>query len=205
MSIISAKDQMSVLPSDADDTDGLVTLAASSASSFINTWTARKYYPFEDFNSTTGTARAPAIIVAKCKEIGKAFYYLSIDEEDRDGDEKEKWTKYLDRQQKILPDIHIPASINTQVVSFDSNGAMLIGADNGIGYPQIIPFNAKVASGSTNVWINNTNFFVRKGGLNTDEYPDAWYLYRVDTDLEGTLTYTRTYRSDGADYASMGN
>lgn len=204
MAIISISMLSNRLPGSPSGSD--LTLAVNRASSFVNTW-AQRYDPFDDYQESPESILAPAEIGELCLSAAEAFYYKQIGQRNRNGDEVQKWHDYLygdNGLKKQLQTIKIEPEWKTQAISLTSDNVMVIGSRTVTGgmWPRVIPFTAQVISATTNVWVYPDDWYIRKGGLYDDEYRDAWYL---DCDngsqVEGTLRYMRTYRSDGLDYA----
>lgn len=194
-----------VLPEDADNQMDRQTNAVTMATAFVNTY-ASHYLPFDGYSVTTGsgdeddtyTINAPNVIAQICTQVAIAFYFLSTDQVMRDGEERQLWNATLDRYKEGLRDIEIEPDEYQVTVSLDSEGYQLIARNQ-----NIIPNTAFITSGSSNIWNNGEHFYIRKGQLDADDYYfDGWYLdgSNEKDDLEGTLTYYRSYRRDGKDY-----
>jgi hypothetical protein len=203
--IIHTSHLLDELPTDASDTDNRVTDAVNRATGFVNTWTSKRYYPWDDYQTSPLVTRAPYEIVHACIEVGKAFYYMRIGQIFRDHGENVAWQAVLDYYKDYLGSIEVQPTWEEQSISLNSNNAMVIGDRNAGGaWPQVIPQTAQVISDASNVWLQPDDWYIRKGGEYTDEHYDAWYFYAESSSTEGTLRYQRTYRKDGMDYARYG-
>ncbi len=194
MSIISIAQLNQELPSDAGNSNNEKTKAIVQATSFCNTW-AKNYLPFEDFDPSTGDTLAPDIIVRICLDIAVTFYLEAIGEVNRDGDQRAFLTEFREKKERELKEITIEPVQQTKTIAINADRAMLIDR-----HAEIIPNSAYVSSLTTNVWNPREDWFIRRGGLNDNEHFDSWYFYSNATDIEGTLTYFRTYRNDAIDY-----
>jgi len=188
-------------------TSGFDTAAASKAvaraTNFINTWTSKHYYPWEDYQASPDLPLAPSEIVQICVELSKAYYFLYTNESNADGNRNEEMYGIIEFQKNELLSINVAPEIKRLSITLSSNRTQIIGSQNTTTgrFPQVIPFNANVISDSGNVWTYGEDYYIRRGGAYDDEYRDAWYLDSDKSDLEGTLCYLRTYRNDGQDYA----
>ena len=184
-----------------------LTYAVNSATAFVNTWTSRKYDPWDDFQESPEVILAPAEIGEICLQVAEAYYFIDIGQTTRDGNEDLYWDDFLERKKEELKEIGVSPTWETQTISLDSNDCMLIGSRSATGgmWPRVIPFTAQVISATTNIWIQPDDYTIRMGGDYTDEYPDAWYLdVNTGSSVEGTLRYMRTYRKDTIDYMRYG-
>ncbi len=168
------------------------TLAVVRASDKINTWTSTQYLRWDD---TIGDVpQAPASIVSMCVELAKAEYFLSTNEANADGDRQTL-------QYQIQADIELKCStikvvpeVVSVAISLDTNGCQLLGTQNVSdgSYPMILP-TGNIISGSSNNWGYNKDFYIRRGGSYDGEQSSAYYLEKIDDDLEGTLFYRRAF------------
>lgn len=207
MSIISVSYFKKELPEDTDNLNKLVTKAVSRASSFVNTWTSNRHYPFADYDSTTGEPTAPGDIVGYCIEVAKAYYYASIGQVSRNGEERRYWLDNLKIVREELQTIKISPEWYTKLISLDSNNIMSLGGTSvNHGVFQVVPCNAEIIDGASN-WERNNDWKIVQGAylspmFDADYISDAWYLYSLyGSSLDGTVHYMRTYRKDGGDYA----
>lgn len=201
--IISTTMLTNELPSDATDTNNVITNAVSMASSFVNTW-AKNYDPFDDYQVSPEIALAPDIIVRICIEVAKAYYYMGIGQIYRDGNENTAWNDQISNYREQLLNIIIEPTWETQTISLNTYNTMIIGSRTITGgmWPRVIPHNAQVIGSGSNVWTYPDDWYIRKGGVYDNEYLDAWYLDCTNgSSVEGTLRYMRTYRNDYRDYA----
>ena len=196
MSIISVAHLTQELPSDAENSNDEKTKAVAQASAFVDTW-SNKYYPWDDYDSSSGETEAPDIIVRLCLDIAKAMYYEAVSEVTRGGDERDALTTFLADKRAELQEIDIKPKLLTKTISLDSNDAMLIKR-----FTHVIPQTAYVTSAvAGTVWNPVEDWRIARGGTNDDEYYNEWYFYANSSSVEGTLGYYRTYRNDGADYS----
>lgn len=203
MSIISVERLSNELPNDASNADGILSLVVNRASVLVKAHTSNRYDSWDDYDSSTGEAKAPYEIEFICMEVAKAMYFLAIGQVDNDGFGRNIHTQYIKDTKKDLQKIDISTVTLTQNVSLDANDAMLIGERVNNIWTRVIPQVCHVETATSNTWIKDVDFVVRKGGTNTDEYFDAWYLYALDTSLEGVLHYVKTFRSDAGNYARV--
>jgi len=195
MSIISVAHLTAELPSDAENSNDEKTKAVSQASSFVDTW-SNKYYPWDDYDESSGEAEAPYMIVRLCLDIAKAMYYEAVSEMTRGGDERDALSLFLADKRTELKEIDIKPELKSKTIALDSNDAMLIKR-----FTHVIPQTAYVTSASDGVWNAGSDWWISRGGRNDDEYYNEWYFYASGSDVEGTLYYYRTFRSDGVDYS----
>jgi len=190
-------------------TSGFDTSAASKAvvraSNYINTWTSKHYYPWEDYQASPDVPLAPAEIVQICVELSKVYYFLYTNESAADGNRNNEMYAIETIQKEKLLSIDVAPEIKSLTISLDNNKSQVIGTQNSSSgrFPQVIPYNASIISGAGNVWAYNEDFYIRRGGCYNNEHYDAWYLESDTSSLEGTLKYLRTYRNDGKDYATQ--
>jgi len=202
MSLITVEYLQDELDEGASNENGLLTKAINRATASINTWASRRYDPFEDFDITNNIPLAPDEIIAVCVEVAKAYYFLSLGEVSRNGEEQAYWKTILDAHKTDLYKLEITPKWETQPIALDSNDSMLIGTQTASArFPRIIPQNAYIISGASAVWSKNSHWVITKGQSFDDEHPDAWYLRGLDNTIEGILYYMRSYRKDGKDYA----
>ena len=203
MSLITIEYFQKELDDSASNENGLLTKAINRATASINTWSSRKYDPFESFDVTNNTPLAPDDIIAICIEIAKAYYFLSLGEVSRAGEEKAYWKTLLNDYKKDIQEIDISPVWKDQTISLNTYDNMLIGTQTAsLQFHRVIPHNAYVLSGATAIWGKETHWTITKGYVYEDEHPDGWYFRALDSDVEGTLYYMRSYRKDGKDYAS---
>jgi len=202
MSIIPLVLLQNELPSDAVNSNNELTYAIAQATNFCNNW-AYKYDPFDDYDTDDDTTRAPDQIVRICLEMAKIYYWETVGEVTRDGDNYQIMQNEIENYQKKLQEIQISPSWEEQAISLDTNYCMLVGSRTNTGgmWPRVIPQTAQVIDGY-NVWVRPDHWTIRKGGTYSGEYPDAWYLEVSSSySVAGTLRYMRTYRNDSIDYA----
>jgi hypothetical protein len=139
-------------------------------------------------------------------EIAKAVFYLGTGEVSRDGEAKAFWTNIITTYKDDLKTIAIEPVWKTQTITLDGDDNMIIGdTDGGVGYPQVIPFNAYITDGAGS-WVRGEDFTITKGGVyEDDEELNAWYFRGDTSSVDGTLHYMRTYRNDNLDYAKYSN
>lgn len=207
MSIISVSYLKAELPNDANNLNKLLTKSVNRASSYINTWTSKRHYPFSDYDTTTGEPTAPDEIVFYCTEVAKAFYFSSIGEVSRSGEERSFWLSHLNEIKKDLQELKVSPEWLSDTISLDSNNVMSLGGSaSNHGVFNIIPHNAEI-TGGTSQWVRNDDWKIVKGEFLNQAYigdyiTDSWYLYSTVSDsLDGTIHYMRTFRKDGGDYA----
>jgi len=204
MTIISTTMLTSGLPSDAATDTTQISDAVLEATAFVNTWSSKKYDPFDDYQESPELILAPREIGRICLQVAKAYYYMGVGEIYRDGNENASWELILETYRSQLISIDIQPTWETQAISLNTDNSMVIGSRVTTGgmWPRVIPQTAQVISGAGNTWLYPDDWTITKGGDYDDEYLDAWYL-RADTGstVEGTLRYMRTYRNDGRDYA----
>ena len=203
-SIISVAHLQAVLPSDASDTAQAITNAVNEASSLVNSW-ATHYLPFDEV-SNAGATQAPSLVVYYCRQIAKIIYLMNIGQIFRDGSEGKTLQDDLEYYHKLVSDMSIEPTLHTKTVAFDSNYRMLIARGQNIipSHPQ-----CKIESGASpqNAWNIGEHFNITRGRMYDGDYEDGWYLNAVTdkAEIEGTLTYVRTYRNDGYDYMKYNN
>lgn len=200
--IISVARLLRELPPGASNDNNQVTDAVDQATDFCNTW-AIKYDPWDEYDTSPDTPRAPNSIVRICLEVGKAYYHMAIGEIWRNREEQTTWEQVLAFYETRLKTIKVAPTWEEQTISLGSDNAMVIGSRTNTGgmWPRVIPQTAQVISGTT-VYLQPDDWHISKGGEFDNEYRDAWYLYAESSSLSGTLRYMRTYRSDGYDYAT---
>lgn len=200
--IISVTKLQNRLPTGAKNTNNQITDAVNMATTFVNGW-AEHYDPFDEFSVSPDTVNAPANIESICLEVGEAFYFRNIAQIDRNGEEMTFWNDVLNTNKETLKEINIEPEWIEQTIILDSNDAMIIGDRNGGGdFPRVIPQKAQIITTGKAVFIRFDDWDIRRGGVYTDQYPDAWYLYAETTAMNGhILRYMRTFRNDSIDYA----
>lgn len=202
MTIISTTHLSRELPSDATDTDNQITDAVTQASAFVDTWTSKHFFPFEDYTASPLATNAPDVIVRKCIEIAKAIYYQRIAWTNGRGDEGVYWDQRLKEYRNDLEKITIAPTWTEETISLSAINTMGLGnRTNGGGWTQVIPSTAQVVDSGSDVWIYPDDWEISMGGRYSDEYTDRWYLYSNTSSLSGTIRYMKTYRNDGLDYA----
>lgn len=202
MSIIPVSLLESELPDDAENNNQELNKAVARATGFVNSWTSKKYDPWDDYDSDDDTTRAPNDIVEITVEVAKLFYRKIAGDVWRDGEDGESFTDSREAYKTELEAVNITPVFLTQTVSLDSNDSMVIGSRTttaGI-WTRVLPANAFITSAESNIYTYGDEFCITKGGANEDEYSDAWYLRASTSDVEGTLSYMRTFRKDMADY-----
>jgi len=200
MSIISTSMLTSRLPGISDGDTALNVI--NRGTSFVNTWTSKRYDPWDDFTESPEAAVAPYEIVEICLEVSEVFYYLDIGQKSRDGNDLTVYHDFLKGKKEELLSIDISPTWHNQAISLNSNKNMVIGNRTSGTWTRVIPFNANIISNGTSIWTHPQHWTIRKGGNYVDEYTDAWYLdCNTGYSVEGTLKYMRTYRKDCMDYA----
>lgn len=193
------------LPSDANDSHGYMTTSVTEASAFVNTWTSRRYEEWDDYEEDSDdeyTLNAPREITQICTSIAKHMYFMNTGYVQRDGSEEMDHEARIDYYRGILEKIDVRPTRHELVLSLDSDGYQLIARNQ-----NILTHKAKIVtltSAGTNVWNLGKHFWILKGGLidAEDYFNDGWYVdgSTYKDELEGTLTYYRSYRNDGKDY-----
>ncbi len=205
MSIISTAYLQAELPTvDFDST--AAASAVVRASGFCNTWTSKHYYAWDDYQASPDLPLAPPEIVQICLELAKCYYYLTTNEENADGDKVERCYSIIEVQKQELLNIDIAPTLESLTISLSSENTQVIGSQNTTSgtFPQVLK-SSSIISDSSNVWNYGDDYTMRKGGANTDEYYNAYYLEANSSSVEGTLKYWRTYRNDGIDYMRHSN
>ncbi len=201
MSIIPVSLLESELPDSAENNNNELTKAVNRATSFVNTWTSKKYDPWDNFTTNDVTV-APDAIVEIAVEVAKMFYQKTAGVVWRDGEDNDLYADAKENFKTELMDIIVPPEFQTLTISLDPNDSMVIGSrttTTGI-WTRVLPAFSHITSASVNIYVYGEDFAISKGGYNEDEYPDAWYLRAEDSNVEGVLSYQRTYRKDMHDY-----
>lgn len=202
--IISVTHLQNILPSDATDTNSVLTNAVTEATSLINSW-ASHYLPFPNVDSN-GQTQAPGLVVYYCKQIAKILYYMGIGQIYRDGSEKKSYQDDLDYYRKLITDLVIEPTIHTVTLDVDTNGRMLIARNKNV-LPQHPQCTLISSASPQNNWNQGEHWDISRGELYEGEYSDGWYFTAL-TDkatIEGTLSYAISYRNDTRDYMKYNN
>lgn len=201
MSIIPVSLLESELPDSAENNNNELTKAVNRATSFVNTWTSKKYDPWDNF-TTNDVTLAPDVIVEIAVGVAVLFYRKTSGDVSRDGEDNDLYIESKEDFKTELMDIIVPPKFQTLTIDLDSNDSMVIGSrttTTGI-WTRVLPANSHITSATTNIYVYGEDFTISKGGYNEDEYPEAWYLRAEDSNVEGTLNYMRTFRKDMHDY-----
>ena len=202
MSIIPVSLLESELPNDAENNNQELNKSVVRASNFVNSWTSKKYDPWDNYNSGDDTTRAPDEIVEITVAVAKLYYQKIAGDIWRNGEDDESFTDAKVFYRNELEAISITPVFLTQTIVLDDNDSMVIGSRTttaGI-WTRVLPANAFVTSAGIVIYTYGDEFCITKGGTNEDEYSDAWYLRASTSSVEGVLSYMRTFRKDMADY-----
>jgi len=187
----------------AENTNNYLTTAVNRATGFVNTWTSNKYDPWDNYDTSNNTVRAPSEIVSYTINIAKLEFGRINGVVSRDEDGNDLYEESIKNYQDELSTINVTPLFQTQTVSLDANGCMVIGSrttTSGI-WTRVLPKNAHIESAGSSVYVVVDDFWITKGGDYDNEYPDAWYLRTTTgSNVEGTLSYMRTFRKDMRDY-----
>lgn len=200
MSIVSINMLSARIPGSPSGADLLK--AVNRATGFVNTWTSMNYDPWQDFQASPELTLAPVEIAEECLEIAETMYYIEIGEIQRDGEGRNLHQEFLKDKRESLQTINVMPTWESQTISLDSNNRMVIGTRDSVTgvWPRVIPFNAEVVSSSSSTWIRGEDWYIRRGGVNQNEFGNAWYFDAQSSSVAGTLHYLRTYRKDTKDY-----
>jgi hypothetical protein len=208
MSIISPTMLLTELPTGASAYTSEVLSACVQASSFVSSYTSKKYELWDDYLVSPETVLVPDIIYRLTIEAGKIFYLLNVNTKQRIKEEKTLLLEQLSTLQTQLENLNLAPTWESQSISLTSDKVMQIYNTKSINifsnnhtFIKVIPNTAIINSATSNVWVNSDHFIIRLGLITNDEYPQAWYLdSALGYTVEGTLRYMRTYRIDGYDY-----
>lgn len=184
---------------DTDDTNSLLTRAIEQAGDFVD-GACVNYEEWPDFTTSGGvdTVNAPPVIERYCLQVAKAYYYLSVGVQYRDGTET-RWDDLLIDYNLQLRALEVEPTASSTTISVNSDGVQLIARNQ-----HILRFHplCRVESATTNVWNQCIHWDIRKGNDNNDEQFDGWYFdaSSYTSSIEGTLYYVRSWRNDGLDY-----
>lgn len=191
------------LPSDASDSDGLITGAIIEAGQFVNTW-AKQYEQWPDYTDNGGgsyTINAPREISRICTQIAKLLYYQAIGRVDRDGLEDERNDKRMEGYKVLLGEIEVSPTVYNLTINLNSDGTQLIARNQKIlRYHPLCRIESHTSP--ANITYQGQDWDIRQGGTFDSEYADGWYLDSLGNDdlIEGTLYYARSWRNDNKDY-----
>ena len=191
-----------ILPSGTPNPNNEISDAVNMATDFVNAY-ATHYDTFDDYSSSPETVNAPLYVGMICRDVAKVFYMQLIGEVYRDGGENATWQTVLNAKKQELANLTIEPVWVEQAIVLDSNNSMIIGdRNNGGSWPRVIPWRSEIIETGGSQFFRPDDFEIIKGGINQDDYPEAWYLTTANTQINGhTLRYMRTFRNDGMDYA----
>jgi hypothetical protein len=195
MSIINVEYLRKELNDDATNDNNLLEKAVKRGSNFVNSYTAKKYYPFDNYDVVNDEVKAPDLIISICVEVAKVYYNLSLSMTNREGEEIVFWQSMLKNLQKQLTDINISPDWIIETISLDTENRMILGSslmtNNNF---QVVPYHASIINGTENFILNDDFSIINIGNL--------WYLQSLNnSSLNGNIHYMRTYKNTGEDYA----